>query len=1391
MMREEGVGCTAAAELLCSFLCFAQIIWLISTMQLLLLLLFLSSFLCLLALQSDNSINFHSARINTDVQPRWHSDQRLKSNPHHYQLTSESNYYHNFIPNNPFSSSNELFDSSANNYQFFVLQCSPPLTPSFRAELEFILQQNLTHYIPNHSFVVYTTLHIIQQLEGQEKIQWIGLYHPEYKIHSTVNNAVRKYYRINHKNSAVDKHNPNPFKYSHQGPVVRPVTLDVYIGVSDFTYNPTHPIHKFLASALSEQFQLQLITMQIEGIQLHQESNDLIAVQFAHKRDIEIVSTYFSQQPAVRRVEVRPNFRAHNMWAKGIVQNDISSPDYVHQSGLLSWDHKLDGSTEVIGISDSGLDWQSCFFHDKNFPNGPDFTNFVQTNSGETPPGYFNPTAPTAHRKIIQYVGYADRADDLGHGTHTSCSIAGELLPEAALSLTQFNGMAPKAKLAFFDIGQGDTGALNPPYPLDLNLFPWAYAAGARVHSNSWGSDDAQASYSSPAQATDLFIWKNKDMLILFSAGNDGLNGGENGDGSQSITATCSAKNILCVGASVSPFTAWTNPYCSGGILSAVPNADLICSSAQANTPVYAESSIAYFSSRGPAADGRIKPDVVVPGQLIISALNAQNSTSSCSNSPQELLKFDQGTSMACPVLAGHVALVRQYLTQGYYPSGNPNPADSIKPSAALMKAIIIGAAISITGVRDLTGSIQNPKYTKVIPAPSYDEGFGRVLLKNSLQFFGGENRLLIYRPTAADGVKIDQYGDPLVSTTTDKLSFQFCYLKALNSGFPAKVVLTYSDYPADPNAETSLVNDLDLTLTDTKRRSHYLGNSDLPTSKTGEGDRLNNIEAVTIATDTPQLTDFTATVSVYQITYEQPFSLVVTGKVLKGPCTQTQPQTFQWQTGNWTTCSKPCKDEANTPTQNRTVVCVSSWLGVTADSDCATLHKPSAQQQCNAIACKSITYLWKHTEWNVCHAAGNVSQTVSCGGGVQERTVFCYSSLNTTVDDSKCPSIRPTDLTQLCNSDPCGSSGVGHAAWFVSDCLTECTAWCNGGQCQRNVYCALGDTKVEDSFCAGLKPSISGLCNIQACNSAAGSSNNLTYSWLVGAWTACSSLCGGGQQSRSVVCLSSMNTMDEDSKCRLTSKPTTLNYCNNDQCPPQDALSTSRANYVWLTGSFSSCNPLSRMQSRWVLCALTNAIRVSDESACVKSVGEKPAERVACTPTAISIYEWQAFPQYFWFTTPFSRPTVWCNALANGKPSTASRLVYCLAQNGLVASTRDKCVNPISGAGAQPPLSIIYSPANHPCYYAPLNYEGFWLPGEWNMCSNTNNPCQGVERRDYHCIHAKNGTILSNDHCSPMPLAYITIRSPCSLCSNAFLSVHISPFLLFSLASFLFSVLI
>ncbi|MFL7792053.1 MAG: S8 family serine peptidase, partial [Anaerolineae bacterium] len=95
---------------------------------------------------------------------------------------------------------------------------------------------------------------------------------------------------------------------------------------------------------------------------------------------------------------------------------------------------------------------------------------------------------------------------------------------------------------------------------------------------------------------------------------------------------------------------------------------------------------LAAFSSRGPAPDGRVRPDLVAPGTNILSA-RSHHSAASYAYPYGDDYAFASGSSQATPIASGAAALARQwYTSQGI-----------ITPSAALLRATLIHGATGLS----------------------------------------------------------------------------------------------------------------------------------------------------------------------------------------------------------------------------------------------------------------------------------------------------------------------------------------------------------------------------------------------------------------------------------------------------------------------------------------------------------------------------------------------------------------------------------------------------------------------------------------------------------------------------------------------------------------------
>jgi hypothetical protein len=446
-------------------------------------------------------------------------------------------------------------------------------------------------------------------------------------------------------------------------------------------------------------------------------------------------------------------------------------------------EHGLDGSGQIVAIADTGLD------------------------TGDT-----NTLHPDFAGRLLQVFDtgrLTNWSDTYYHGTH----VAGSLLGSGAASDGQYRGAAPAAQFVFQSfMTASETLAL----PDDLNEFyAPPYELGARIHSDSWGSAVA-GEYSSDAMTTDEFIWDHPDLLVAYAAGNSGKDSVRDGVVDlASLDSPASAKNVLSVGAAESGRPSGSGGKTSGhyglywstSFLLPPIRFDLVSSS-----PEGAPQGLAAFSSRGPAADGRTKPDVVAPGTDIVSARSRASSDTGWGLLAENTnYCFMGGTSMATPLAAGAATLVRQYCT---------DVLGMAAPSAALLKAALLGGARTLT-----PGQYGTAEFREIPPGPrpNHVEGWGQVDVAGTLFPTGGLQAVLMEGASA------------LSTGGTNTLVF------AVHSNAPLTVAMAYSDYPAALSAALDLVNDLDLLLYDPAGTLHR-------PNGLAEADDLNNIEGIDIA---------------------------------------------------------------------------------------------------------------------------------------------------------------------------------------------------------------------------------------------------------------------------------------------------------------------------------------------------------------------------------------------------------------------------------------------------------------------------------------------------------------------------------------------------------------
>ena len=353
------------------------------------------------------------------------------------------------------------------------------------------------------------------------------------------------------------------------------------------------------------------------------------------------------------------------------------------------------------------------------------------------------------------------------HGTHVAGTTA-----SAGIVNPKYRGMASKATVINQYFSDVITNA--PVYVIDNNmvLSNNSYYTGQNLCPGD-GEYDALSNYIDQQAKT------YPQLLHNVAAGNDG--------------------SLNCLNFPVSFGTIKSGWQCAKNVLTV----------GAMNVQDY---SIAYFSSRGPVADGRIKPEITANGWVVASTTTNNN------------YGINYGTSMACPAVTGALSLLYERYKQ---------LNAGANPTSALIKAVVCNTA------EDLGNT-----------GPDYTFGFGMLNARKAVQAIESNH----YFTSAIDN------GNNKVQTITIPAN-----TKRL------KVMLYWTDMPAAPNAATVLVNDLDLTVKEPSSLLHrplVLNPAPAKVNDVAtEGvDHLNNIEQVVIENPAPG--NYTINVSGFSVPF-------------------------------------------------------------------------------------------------------------------------------------------------------------------------------------------------------------------------------------------------------------------------------------------------------------------------------------------------------------------------------------------------------------------------------------------------------------------------------------------------------------------------------------------
>ena len=276
------------------------------------------------------------------------------------------------------------------------------------------------------------------------------------------------------------------------------------------------------------------------------------------------------------------------------------------------------------------------------------------------------------------------KTDDFGHGTHVAGIIAGQMKPGGAKSavvrsrdetgkvtsqnikLDAISGMAPKCKLVNLrvldDKGRGDTSNLIAAIAKIQEIN--GYGRRLLIHGvnisvgNSFDPEWFACGQSPLCAEVNQLV--NSGVVVVVAAGNSGY-------GVEQTKFT----GIMSAGL--------------GMTINDPGNADLAITVGATHRDMPHIYGVSYFSSKGPTGDGRAKPDIVAPGEKIISCAAGKKKIDTLAQANLagaggcDYVE-DSGTSMAAPhvsgVIAAFLSIRREFI-------GQPNKVKEVFLSTA------------------------------------------------------------------------------------------------------------------------------------------------------------------------------------------------------------------------------------------------------------------------------------------------------------------------------------------------------------------------------------------------------------------------------------------------------------------------------------------------------------------------------------------------------------------------------------------------------------------------------------------------------------------------------------------------------------------------------------
>ncbi|XP_077538081.1 papilin-like isoform X3 [Haemaphysalis longicornis] len=252
-----------------------------------------------------------------------------------------------------------------------------------------------------------------------------------------------------------------------------------------------------------------------------------------------------------------------------------------------------------------------------------------------------------------------------------------------------------------------------------------------------------------------------------------------------------------------------------------------------------------------------------------------------------------------------------------------------------------------------------------------------------------------------------------------------------------------------------------------------------------------------------------------------------------------SEAECASWEAGNWTECDRLCGEG----TQVRDVQCINPLEGDTVevldDLGCDESTKPATNRTCEIRPCDGTE--WVTSPWSGCDTP--------CSSQIETRDVLCVLEDGTLLPDEYCDEEKRPNATKPCDEDVSALDSQCLYMWYYSQ-WSPCSTECGHGLKTRKVFCGTvseGNIQnVTDDLCNpdDQLPSTEE-CVIEAvCNG----------TWITAPWNRCSTPCGGGQRTRTIIC--HVNGKPAAPKnCDAGKRPFDSESCNMNACDDDEVM--------------------------------------------------------------------------------------------------------------------------------------------------------------------------------------------------------------------------------------------